>query len=121
MTALETSGPFVVVDSYEDLDSDGADDAAFTAPFDLDGDGYDESIAGDLDLDGYIDSVFMDLDADGAVDTTVLDLDADGVAETVWFDLDGDAAHDIEVTFVTDELAVDDGDSCTASSWDDLV
>ena len=77
------------------------DDLAGTDDFDpgvvsgdLDGDGYDESIAVDADGDGLLDTFGIDLDADGIADVVGLDLDGDGVIDAEAVDLDGDGVID---------------------------
>ena len=45
---------------------------------DMDGDGYEESIAMDTNHDGEIDVVGSDFDMDGSIDTVVVDSDYDG-------------------------------------------
>ena len=103
-----------------DLNHDGKMDAKFTDPFDLDGDGVAESVAGDVNLDGRIDSVYIDTDGDGYQETTILDMNRDGVGDTIWVDENGDTLPDTVVPFGPQSFATPmvDGGQITAMPFD---
>jgi hypothetical protein len=56
---------------------------AETETVDIDGDGYEESIAMDTNDDGVIDVVASDFDGDGEIDTVVADTDFDGEPDVI--------------------------------------
>jgi len=69
--------------------------AAAATTWDLDGDGYAETMTTDADGDGSFEAVNFDLDRDGYYETLVADSDLDGVVDTVGFDTDRDGYTDL--------------------------
>jgi hypothetical protein len=77
---------------------------------DLDGDGYDETLAYDDNADGEYDYVEIDADADGYHETAILDADFDGAADVVLVDVDADGIVDQAFDAQTgEELILDEG------------
>ncbi|MET0735733.1 MAG: hypothetical protein ABWY55_08840 [Microbacterium sp.] len=83
-----------------------------TNAFDLQGDGYSETLGEDLNGDGAIDAVMQDTNLDGTVDSYAWDANYDGVIDTAATDSNQDgyieaAGWDTNGDGVLDTLAAD--------------
>ncbi|MET0735734.1 MAG: hypothetical protein ABWY55_08845 [Microbacterium sp.] len=83
-----------------------------TNAFDLNGDGYSETLGEDLNGDGVIDAVMQDTNLDGYVDSYGWDTNYDGATDTVAVDANQDgylesAGWDTNRDGVVDTVAAD--------------